>query len=57
MLHLFLLEGKAYKYVLKESGQDIKDFINLSKLKSGRYYVFAEIDGEKYNIGNYIDIQ
>lgn len=49
--------GKAYKYVLKESGQDIKDFINLSKLKSGRYYVFAEIDGEKYNIGNYIDIQ
>ena len=49
--------GKAYKYVLKESGQDMKDFIDLSNLKSGRYYIFAEIDGEKYNIGNYVEIQ
>lgn len=49
--------GKAYKYILKESGQDMKDFIDLSKLKSGRYYIFAEIDGDKYNIGNYVEVQ
>ncbi len=48
--------GNAYKYTFKEKGKEMNDYINLSKLKSGRYYVFAVINGEKYNIGNYVEV-
>lgn len=48
--------GKAYKYVLKEENEKIKDYIDLSGLKAGKYYIFADINGERYNITQYIEI-
>lgn len=49
--------GKGYKYVLKEKNQDMKKFINLSKLKKGRYYLFVDFNDEKFNMAKYIDIE
>lgn len=48
--------GKAYKYVLKEENKETKDYLDLSNLKAGKYYVFADINGEKYNITKYLEI-
>lgn len=48
--------GNAYKYVLKTEGEEMKDFINLSELKSGKYYLFAKINGTMYNTTKYIEI-
>ena len=50
-------KGKAYKYVLKEKNQEIKNYINLSGLEKGRYYLYTDINGDSYNTGKYIDIE
>lgn len=49
-------KGKAYKYTLKEKNEDMRNYINLSGLSDGRYYLFTDINGDSYNTGKYIDI-
>ena len=50
-------KGKAYKYALKEKDQEMKNYVNLSGLAKGRYYLFTDINGDSYNTGKYIDIE
>ncbi len=49
--------GKAYRYTLKEKGQEIKQFIILDKLPKGRYYVYASMNDFVYNTTQYIEMK
>lgn len=48
--------GIAYRYILKEKNQDIKDFIIISDLPKGRYYVYVNMNEFIYNTTEYIEI-
>ena len=48
--------GKAYRYTMKKAGEEIKDFINISGMPSGRYYVYVNMGDAVYNTTEYIDI-
>ncbi len=49
--------GKAYRYLLKEANKDIKQFINLSKLPSGKYFIYVNLGEEVYNTTLYLEIE
>ena len=49
-------KGTAYRYVMKEANKELKDFINISLLPKGRYYVYVDMGGYVYNTTEYIEI-
>ena len=49
--------GVAYRYTMKEANGELKDFINLSGLPEGRYYVYVNMGDYVYNTTEYIEIK
>lgn len=49
-------KGVAYRYTMKEANKDMLDFINLSLLPKGKYFVYVEMGGHVYNTTEYIEI-
>lgn len=48
--------GIAYRFNMKNANKDLKDFIDLTKLPSGRYYVYVDLDNKVYNTLQHIEI-
>lgn len=49
-------KGVAYRYTMKEEYKDMKDFINISLLPKGKYYVYVNMGDHVYNTTEYIEI-
>lgn len=49
--------GKAYRYTLKSKDKEKKEYIDISSLESGRYYIYVNLDNYIYNTTQYIDIE
>lgn len=49
-------KGMAYQYMMKESGKDMLDFINVSLLPKGKYFVYVNMGEHVYNTTEYIEI-
>ena len=49
-------KGMAYRYTMKEANKDIKEYINVSLLPKGKYYVYVDMGGHVYNTTEYIEI-
>ena len=49
--------GVAYRYTMKEANGELKDFINLSGMPEGRYYVYVNMGDYVYNTTEYIEIK
>lgn len=50
------LQGKAYKFNVKESGEEVKD-VYINSLPPARYYIYLEYNGVKYNTLQHIIIE
>lgn len=49
--------GKAYRYLLKEKDKKIKQFIDLSGIPKGRYYIYVNMDKYVYNTTLHLELE
>ena len=49
-------KGVAYRYTLKEANKEMKDFLNLTLMPRGRYYVYVNMGDYVYNTTEYIEL-
>lgn len=49
--------GTAYRYTMKSKNTTTKEFIDLSNLPKGRYYIYVNLDEYIYNTTQYIDFK
>ena len=50
-------KGVAYRYTMKEANKEMKDYINISLLPKGKYYVYVNMGEHVYNTTEYIEIR
>lgn len=50
-------KGIAYRYTMKETSKELKDFIILSLLPKGKYYVYVNMGDHVYDTTEYIEIK
>lgn len=50
-------KGTAYRYTMKETNGELKDFIILSLLPKGKYYVYVNMGSHVYDTTEYIEIK
>ena len=49
-------KGVAYRFTLKEANKEMKDFLNLTLMPRGRYYVYVNMGDYVYNTTEYIEL-
>lgn len=49
-------KGIAYRYTVKEAGEDKYKVLNLNNLPKGRYYIYVNLDNTIYNTTQYVEI-
>lgn len=49
-------KGTAYRFNLKDAYGTMKDFVNISSLPGGRYYVYVNLNNFIYNTKQYVEL-